>query len=162
MTGLRMALAALMLALVPSLGLAVEPDEILADPALEARARAISAQVRCVVCQNESIDTSNAGIARDLRILIRERLTAGDTDRQILDFLVARYGDFVLLKPPFKPETYALWFAPFLIMAAGAAGIVVMVRRTGRRADRATAGLAAHEEEEIERLLGREQMENEA
>jgi cytochrome c-type biogenesis protein CcmH len=162
MIGMRAILAAAILALLPSLGLAVEPDEILDDPVLEARAREISAEVRCVVCQNESIDTSNAGIARDLRILIRERLTAGDSDQQVLDFLVARYGDFVLLRPPFKPETYALWFAPFLIMVAGGAGIVTVVRRTSRRADKAAAALSDHDEAEIERLLRREQTEKKA
>jgi cytochrome c-type biogenesis protein CcmH len=91
---------------------AVEPDEILDDPVLEARARDLSAEIRCVVCQNESIDSSSAGIARDLRILLRERLVAGDSDAEVKDFLVARYGDYVLLRPPVKPATYLLWFGP--------------------------------------------------
>ncbi len=141
------------LGLLPMLARAVEPDEILDDPALEARARAISANVRCVVCQNEPIDTSNAGIARDLRILIRERLKAGDTDQEVLDFLVARYGDFVLFKPPFKPETWALWLAPFVIFAAGAAGIVVMLRRTGQRGTAGPDRLDPAEEEKLARIM---------
>jgi cytochrome c-type biogenesis protein CcmH len=91
---------------------AVEPDERLADVALEARARVLSKDIRCLVCQNQSIDDSSASLARDLRILLRERLVAGDSDRQIFDFLVARYGDFILLKPPMKASTYALWFGP--------------------------------------------------
>jgi len=103
--------------------LAVEPDEMLSDPVLEARAREISKDVRCVVCQNQDIDSSNAGVARDLRILVRERLVAGDTDQEVLDYLVARYGDFVLLKPPLKPSTYLLWFGPgFVFLMALLAG----------------------------------------
>lgn len=147
------------LALVSLPALAVEPDEVLDDPALEARARAISANVRCVVCQNESIDTSNAGIARDLRLLIRERLVAGDTDQEVLDFLVARYGDFVLFKPPFKPETWALWLAPFVIIAAGAGGVFVMLRRVNRRAAAGPAALDPAEQAEIERIMRAETTE---
>jgi cytochrome c-type biogenesis protein CcmH len=113
---------------------AVEPDEILADPALEARARSISKKLRCVVCQNQDIDSSNAGVARDLRILVRERLTAGDTETAVLDFVAARYGDYVLLKPPFKPETYALWAMPVaLILIAGGAGLLVLNRAQRHR-----------------------------
>jgi len=96
--------------------LAVEPDEMLSDPVLEARARALSKEVRCVVCQNQDIDSSNAGVARDLRILVRERLVAGDTDQEVLDYLVVRYGDFVLFKPPLKPSTYLLWFGPGIVL----------------------------------------------
>ena len=99
-------------ALVSQPAFAVEPDELLADPVLEQRARVISKQVRCVVCQNQDIDSSNAGVARDLRLLVRERLVAGDTDQQVMDFLVARYGDYVLFNPPWKPSTYILWVAP--------------------------------------------------
>ena len=98
----------LLLCLIAAPVFAVEPDEILDDPALEERARVISAQVRCVVCQNEPIDSSNAGVARDLRLLIRERLVAGDTNDEVYAYLVARYGDFVLFKPPFKPSTLSL------------------------------------------------------
>ena len=98
---------------------AVEPDEILSDSKLENRAREISANIRCVVCQNESIDSSNSGVARDLRILIRERLSTGDSDAEVLDFLVRRYGDFVLFKPPLKYTTYVLWFSPVIFLFFG-------------------------------------------
>jgi cytochrome c-type biogenesis protein CcmH len=108
---------------------AVEPGERLADPALEARARAISKELRCLVCQNESIDDSNAGLAHDLRVLLRERLTAGDSDQQVRDFLVRRYGEFVLLRPPVEPATFVLWFGPFAVLALGAAGIAFYLRR---------------------------------
>ncbi|MSU91164.1 cytochrome c-type biogenesis protein CcmH [Rhodobacteraceae bacterium 2CG4] len=121
-----------MLAVLPFTALAVEPDEILADPALEARAREISKDLRCVVCQNQDIDSSNAGVARDLRLLVRERLVAGDTDAEVIEFVRARYGDFVLLKPPFKPETYALWLTPAFLALFGT-GIVIVVLRSGRK-----------------------------
>jgi len=98
---------------------AVEPDEILADAALEARARSLSAELRCLVCQNQSIDESNAPLARDLRILVRERLTAGESDSQIMDFIVERYGEFVLLRPRFSGATLLLWLSPLLILVAG-------------------------------------------
>jgi cytochrome c-type biogenesis protein CcmH len=99
---------------------AFEPSERLADPVLERRAEAIDAELRCLVCQNESIEESNAGLAHDLRLLIRSRLAAGDTDRQVLDYVVARYGIFVLLDPPFEPVTYLLWLTPpVLLLAAG-------------------------------------------
>ena len=98
---------------------AVEPDEILSDLELENRAREISANIRCVVCQNEPIDSSNSGVARDLRILIRERLSAGDNNAEVLDFLVKRYGDFVLFKPPQKYTTYVLWFSPIIFLFFG-------------------------------------------
>ncbi|MFS8180653.1 cytochrome c-type biogenesis protein CcmH [Pseudovibrio denitrificans] len=110
-------------ALIATPTLAVEPDEMLSDPVLEARAREISKELRCVVCQNQDIDSSNAGVARDLRLLVRERLVAGDTNDEVLAFIQARYGDYVLLKPPFKPSTYVLWFAPsfliFLVFVLG-------------------------------------------
>lgn len=108
---------------------AVEPDEVLDDPILEARARDLSQEIRCLVCQNESIDSSGSGLARDLRILVRERLVAGDSDSEVKDFLVARYGDFVLLKPPFKPRTYLLWFGPALILLLGAGGLIFFFAR---------------------------------
>lgn len=108
---------------------AVRPDEMLANPALERRAREISQELRCLVCQNESIDESNADLAHDLRVLVRQRLVAGDTDRQVVAYIVARYGDFVLLKPPFKAKTLVLWLAPGLILAAGGAGVWLMRRR---------------------------------
>lgn len=100
---------------------AVEPDEMLKDPALEARARAISRELRCLVCQNQSIDDSNAGLAHDLRVLVRERLKAGDSDAQVMAFITARYGDFVLLRPPFKPTTYVLWLGPLAVFLMGLA-----------------------------------------
>jgi len=118
-----------LLFLVPLMAKAVEPDEIMPDPKLEARARALSAELRCMVCQNESIDESHADLARDLRLLVRERLQAGDSDDQIRAFLVRRYGDFILLKPPFKLETWLLWGAPFLVLLTGACIILVARRR---------------------------------
>lgn len=129
---------------------AVEPDEVLSDPVLEERARAISANVRCVQCQNEPIDSSNASIARDLRILIRERLVAGDTDREVQDLLVSIHGDYVLFKPPFKPSTYALWFAPILIIGIGGIAVFSTLRR---RPARAQSGLSAEDEAEVARLM---------
>src|SRR4029078_12667553 len=99
---------------------AVQPDRVLPDPALEARARTLSADLRCMVCQNQSIDDSDAALARDLRILLRERLTAGDSDGQVLDFLTARYGQFVVLKPRFNPHTLILWLAPVAALVGGA------------------------------------------
>lgn len=105
---------------------AVQPDEVMADPVMEQRARAISRQLRCLVCQGEDIDESAAGLARDLRLLVRERLRAGDTDAAVLDFIQDRYGDYVLMKPPVKPATYVLWLTPLLVLLAGA---VVAFRR---------------------------------
>lgn len=144
-----------LLGAVPGGAVAVEPDEMLADPALEVRARALSKGLRCLVCQNESIDTSNAGLARDLRILVRERLVAGDSDAEVKAYLVARYGDFVLLKPPVKPRTYILWFGPALIVLLGAAGIAVYFRRRRRAVEdpaRSTP-LSPEEEARLARLL---------
>jgi cytochrome c-type biogenesis protein CcmH len=119
-------LAAMLLALVQP-AIAVEPDEVLADPALEARARALSAELRCMVCQNQSIDDSDAPLAKDLRILLRERLEAGDRDDEVTQFLVARYGDFILLKPRFKPETALLWATPLVVLLAGI-GVILWSR----------------------------------
>ncbi len=119
-------------AFVVSLGIgaahAVEPDEILSDPNLETRARDVSAGLRCLVCQNQSIDDSAAPLARDLRVIVRERLQAGDTDDQIRAFLVQRYGDFVLLKPPFEPSTLLLWGTPFLVVVLGGAALLFRKR----------------------------------
>ena len=125
-------LAVILLAL--SLGapaLAVQPDEVLSDPALEARARALSSELRCMVCQNQSIDDSDAELARDLRVLVRERLKAGDTDSQVIDFLVARYGEFVLLKPRFEWHTAPLWLAPAALLLIGGITLFVAMRRRG-------------------------------
>ena len=113
--------------------LAVQPDEMLDDPALESRAREISTRVRCLVCQNQSIDDSNADLARDLRRLVRERLRAGDDNQQVLDFLVARYGPFVLLEPPMMPSTWLLWYGPLGLLGLGAAGIAVSAVMRARR-----------------------------
>ena len=110
-------------------GVAVEPDEMLDDPILEGRARDISKLLRCLVCQNQSIDDSNADLARDLRVVVRERLVAGATNAQVIAFVTARYGDFVLLKPPFKPVTYLLWLGPAVVLVAGVVAIIVVLRR---------------------------------
>lgn len=123
----RIAIAALLLSGYPAF--AVQPDEILSDPALEARARALSRELRCMICQNQSIDDSDAPLARDLRILVRERLKSGDSDRQVIDFLTERYGAFVLLRPPFGVGTALLWFAPIVVLAIGAVGLVMAMRR---------------------------------
>ena len=145
-------LIALVLALsLPSLVAAVEPDEMLDDPALEARARVISKGLRCVVCQNQDIDSSNAGVARDLRILLRERLVAGDTDEEAVAFIVARYGDYVLLKPPFNGKTIILWFAPLILLGGGVAVGVTTLRRR-QKTDKPN-GLSASEELEIKQFM---------
>ena len=115
----RLLLTLALLASLSGPAFAVDPGEKLADPALEARARAIAAELRCLVCQNQSIDDSDAPLARDLRILVRERIAAGDSDAQVMDFLVARYGDFVLLRPPLKLDTLLLWGAPLIALCAG-------------------------------------------
>ncbi len=119
---------ALLLAVAAPAG-AVLPDEMLADPVLEARARDISKNLRCLVCQNQSIDDSDAGLARDLRVIVRERLVAGDSDSAVIDFVVDRYGDFVLLNPPFKATTYVLWIGPAVIGALGLLAVIVFFRR---------------------------------
>jgi cytochrome c-type biogenesis protein CcmH len=112
---------------------AVNPDEVLADPGLEARARALSAQLRCMVCQNQSIDDSNAELAKDLRILVRERITAGDSDDAVIDYVVSRYGEFVLLNPRFETKTWLLWGAPIVLLLTGAVAVIVSARRkTGK------------------------------
>jgi cytochrome c-type biogenesis protein CcmH len=121
--------AALAIAVSAPAALAVEPSERLPDPALEARARTLSQELRCLVCQNQSIDDSNADLAHDLRVLLRKRLTAGDTDRQVLDFIVARYGMFVLLDPPFAPATYFLWLGPPLLVVGAGALLILRARR---------------------------------
>jgi cytochrome c-type biogenesis protein CcmH len=113
----------------PVRAFAVQPDEVLADAALEARARVLSKELRCMVCQNQSIDDSDAPLARDLRILVRERLQAGDSDQRVIDFLVARYGEFVLLKPRFSLHTALLWLGPAAILLIGAVGLFMVARR---------------------------------
>ena len=141
--------ASLALLLLATPAHAVEPGEVLADPALEARARAISANLRCVVCQNEPIDSSNADMAADMRVLVRERLLAGDTDDEVFGYMTARYGDYVLFKPPFRPSTWALWLGPFALMAAAGGGIALAARRRGGAE---TAALTDEEREALERL----------
>ena len=147
----RLILAALAIWLCATTVFAVEPDEVLEDPDLEQRARALSREIRCLVCQNESIDSSNADLARDLRIIVRERLVAGDSDQQVLDFLVARYGDYVLLRPPVRPSTYLLWFGPILLLALGSAGVVLYFRR--RAPSAGTTPLSDEEQSRLDALL---------
>jgi len=131
---------------------AVEPSEMLKDPVLEARARAISKELRCLVCQNQSIDDSGADLAHDLRVIVRERLTAGDSDEQVKAYLVARYGDFILLDPPFKAKTLLLWGGPALVLLLGAGAIVFAYRR--RRLDAAPpAALSEDEKKRLARLV---------
>ena len=141
----------LLLVLSASPVFAVEPGEALSDPALEARARALSAQLRCMVCQNQSIDDSNAELAKDLRLLVRERIAKGDTDEAVIAYVVSRYGEFVLLKPRFEGKTLLLWGAPLLLLVAGTAVMIVAARRrTGR-----TTGtvLSADEKAKLDALL---------
>ena len=140
------ALVALGLCLGPAL--AVEPDEVLKDPALEARARALSAELRCMVCQNQSIDGSDAPLARDIRILIRRRIAEGESNDAVRAYLVSRYGYFILLKPPLKPETLLLWLCAPLALCAGLAAIVV----ARRRAPSAAAALTPEEEARLSAL----------
>jgi cytochrome c-type biogenesis protein CcmH len=128
MRSLCLIIVLLTVAAVPC-AIAVEPDEVLSDAALEARARALSRELRCMVCQNQSIDDSEAPLARDLRILVRERLQAGDSDRQVIDFLVARYGEFVLLRPRFSWHTAVLWLGPAAMLLIGGCAVLVLVRR---------------------------------
>jgi cytochrome c-type biogenesis protein CcmH len=133
---------------------AVQPDEMLKDPVLEARARALSKELRCMVCQNESIDDSEAPLAHDLRVLVRDRLKAGDSDRQVLDFLVARYGEFVLLKPRLSWHTAALWGLPPTVLLIGALMIVVdLRRRRSAQAEDEKTRLTAAEETRLAELL---------
>ena len=143
--------AAILLLVITALPVAaVEPDEILKDPALEARARALSEGLRCLVCQNQSIDDSNAPLARDLRLLLRERLTKGDTDEQAVDYIVSRYGDFVLLKPRFDLSTMLLWIGPFIILLL--AGFIIYSRRNRPQPPEEQA-LSPEEREALDRLM---------
>ncbi|MDE2227424.1 MAG: cytochrome c-type biogenesis protein CcmH [Alphaproteobacteria bacterium] len=144
-----LAAAAILVGLV-HVAFAVEPSEMLSNPTLEARAEAIGRQLRCLVCQNESIEDSGADLAHDLRVLIRERLKAGDTDAQAVKYVVDRYGDFVLLKPPVEPATYVLWFSPFAILAIGAAGAWLYLRRRPVPPDEP---LDLNQRRKLERLL---------
>jgi cytochrome c-type biogenesis protein CcmH len=150
------ALAPVLLVSLPlaPVAFAVEPNEMLSDPVLEARARALSKGLRCLVCQNESIDDSGAPLAHDIRVLVRERIKAGDSDQQVIDFLVARYGEFVLLKPPLSWHTVALWGLPPSLLVIGIAMMIVLARR--RSTIPATVALTDTEEARVEELLRRE------
>jgi cytochrome c-type biogenesis protein CcmH len=145
----------LALSLLAAPAFAVQPDEILSDPVLEGRARTLSQELRCMVCQNQSIDDSDAPLAKDLRVLVRERLTAGDSDNQVIDFLVARYGEFVLLKPRLSAHTALLWLAPFSVVLLGAWGLVSLWRRrrTESAPETAQAPLSAAEQARVSELL---------
>lgn len=150
-------LAAMLLALLLAVGAApagraaLDPREMLADPAQEARARDISKGLRCLVCQNQSIDDSNAELARDLRLLVRERISAGDTNDQVLAFVTARYGDYVLLTPPLKPQTLLLWIGPGVVFLAAATGAFLYLRR--RPAGEAAQPLSEAEQQRLRALL---------
>ena len=148
----RVAIGAALFATMLSAGSAqaVEPDEILGDPVLESRARKLSTELRCLVCQNQSIDDSNAPLARDLRVIVREQLTAGRTDAEVMDFVVQRFGEFVLLRPRFTATTLLLWLAPLLLLLGGAAGIVAWSRRQNVSVD---APLSGAEQERLDALL---------
>lgn len=144
-------LLTIVISLIPLMVLAVEPDEVLSDPVLEDRARVISKELRCVVCKNQDIDSSNAGVARDLRLLVRERLVAGDSNQEVIKYIRARYGDYVLLKPPFKPSTYLLWLTPpLLLVIAFGVGASVFSRSREKAVNR---DLSAADEEEVIRIL---------
>lgn len=155
---IRPALAAALLAFLLLVGgaggaLAVDPEERLADPALEARAERLSRELRCVVCQNQTIDDSDAPLAADLRRALRERLAAGDTDAEAVDWLVQRYGDYVLMKPPFRPLTLALWFGPGVVVLLGALGVGLYWRERSRRPQAPEQGLSPEERRRLNRLL---------
>ena len=130
---------------------AVEPSEVLDDPVLEARARDLSQNLRCLVCQNQSIDDSNADLARDLRIIVRQRLVAGDSDDEVTQYLVDRYGEYVLLRPPVRGSTYLLWFGPFALLLVGGGALLFAARR--RRIGVAAQGLSAEEQSRLSELL---------
>ncbi|MFS2177897.1 cytochrome c-type biogenesis protein CcmH [Rhizobium pisi] len=150
---MRRLLLAFALLLMAAPAFAVNPDEVLADPALEARARTLSAELRCMVCQNQSIDDSNADLAKDLRLLVRERITDGDSDEAVLNYIVSRYGEFVLLKPRFSVKTALLWGAPVLLVLAGGLSLLVFARK---RAGKPTGSkLTADEQARLSELLKR-------
>ncbi len=140
----------LFVALAVTSAWAVQPDEILKDPALEARARALSGQLRCLVCQNQSIDDSDATLARDLRLLIREHLTGGESDQQVMDFIVARYGDYVLLNPRLTGETLLLWGTPFAVLLVAGMALILRRRNTSDTPERP---LSAAEQDVLKKAL---------
>lgn len=133
---------------------AVNPDEMLSNPVLEERAREISKELRCLVCQNQSIDDSDAELARDLRVLVRERLVAGDDNEEVIDYIVARYGDYVLLNPPLKPETYILWASPVVLVVLALLAVFAFYRRKQREGSTASASLSKDEKARLDELLG--------
>ena len=150
----RAGLFALLLTLAAGSGLAFTPDEPLSDPALEARARALHEELRCMVCQGQSIGDSDAALARDMRAIVRERIAAGESDDAVRGFLTDRYGDYVLLDPPVKPETYALWFGPAAVFVAAAAIAFALLRRSRASARGAEAApLSAEERRQLDALL---------
>ena len=149
MLRLRVALH-LLFAVLAAPSFAVQPDELMKDPALEARARALSAELRCMVCQNQSIDDSDAPLARDIRLLIRQRIAEGEGNEAVRAYLVSRYGDFILLKPPLKPETLLLWLSAPLTLCAGLAAVLL----ARRRAPFATEALSPDEESRLAALTG--------
>ena len=148
-------LLVLLLTVLPATA-AIEPGDRLADPALEMRARTLFKEIRCLVCQSESIDTSNADLARDLRILVRERLKAGESDQEVLEYLVARYGDFILLRPPMKLGTALLWFGPFLALVLGAGVVLYFACRKRDDLEFTAAPLSAEESARLAQLVERE------
>jgi cytochrome c-type biogenesis protein CcmH len=155
MRSLCLIIALLTFVAVPC-AMAVEPDEVLSDATLEARARALSKELRCMVCQNQSIDDSEAPLARDLRILVRERLQAGDSDGQVIDFLVARYGEFVLLRPRLSWHTAVLWLGPAAMLLIGGCAVLVLARRyrvKSAAAAQAQQGLTAAEAARLSDVL---------
>ncbi len=143
--------ALILIGSIAGLALAVEPGEMLQDPVLEQRAREISRNLRCLVCQNQSIDDSNADLARDLRLIVRQRLVAGDSDEAVLQYVVDRYGDYVLLRPPVKATTYALWYGPLALLLIGGGGLAIALRR--RRGAPDAPALTAKEQARIKELL---------
>lgn len=155
MRPLRALVLAVPLALAALPAGAVQPSERLDDPALEARARALSTHLRCMVCQNQSIDDSDAQLAKDLRVLVRERVAAGDTDDEVIDFLVARYGEFVLLKPRLQGQTLILWLAPPVLLAAAGFGAFLAWRRRAAAKSPAETGLTPEEQARLDALLER-------
>lgn len=146
-------LLAVVLTIAAAPASAVEPGEMLADPALEARARTLSAELRCLVCQNQSIDDSNAPLAKDLRVLVRERLKAGDTDKAVIDHIVARYGEYVLLRPPLGGHTLLLWLTPALVLALTLGGIFWRIRTRPAAPSPASNALSPEEQERLRQLL---------
>ena len=149
------ALAAVLCLSFAAPAFAVQPDEVLKDAAMEARAREISKELRCLVCQNQSIDDSNAPLARDLRVLVRERLVAGDDNTSVLGYITARYGDYVLLRPPFKASTYVLWIGPVVVLLLGALGAALFLRGRNRAvtAGDTEAPLTPEERARLDKLL---------